>query len=238
MLQSVAVRSEGSRQGNGRNRFDPDPSQGGCRTYKKFTESELNGETQNRPYLHRLRRKKPTTAPPRIALREVIQEQRRPWEVEAVSMQDLLESIDFFRKSTGIPFQEIYNIMLRRGWTLGAAQLTDSADALDHPAVARRAGASIGAALGPLAAGSFCLVGPALQSCDEAGAGPCAPGGPFRNRADRHRRLSAATLWITEDQDQFGNLRIGARRPSSPRAWHSSAPRASDVGHDPEPEIL
>ncbi len=57
------------------------------------------------------------------ALREVIRDQRRPWDVEMVSMQNLLESIDFIRKSTGIAFQDVYNIMLRRGWTLGTAQL-------------------------------------------------------------------------------------------------------------------
>jgi 1,2-diacylglycerol 3-beta-galactosyltransferase len=38
------------------------------------------------------------------------------------SIQDLLNSIDFVRKCTGIPFQDVYNIMLRRGWTLGTAQ--------------------------------------------------------------------------------------------------------------------
>jgi 1,2-diacylglycerol 3-beta-galactosyltransferase len=43
--------------------------------------------------------------------------------MEMLSIQDLLDSIDFIRKSTGIPFQEIYNIMLRRGWTLGSAPL-------------------------------------------------------------------------------------------------------------------
>jgi UDP-N-acetylglucosamine:LPS N-acetylglucosamine transferase len=57
------------------------------------------------------------------ALREVIREQQRPWDVEMLSLQDLLNSIDFIRKSTGIAFQDIYNIMLRRGWTLGTAQL-------------------------------------------------------------------------------------------------------------------
>src|ERR1017187_7446496 len=40
-----------------------------------------------------------------------------------VSIQDLLDSIDFIRKHTGIQFQDVYNIMLRRGWTLGTAQL-------------------------------------------------------------------------------------------------------------------
>jgi 1,2-diacylglycerol 3-beta-galactosyltransferase len=57
------------------------------------------------------------------ALSEVIQQQQRPWELEMLSIQDLLDSIDFIRKFTGIPFQDIYNIMLRRGWTAGSAQL-------------------------------------------------------------------------------------------------------------------
>jgi len=57
------------------------------------------------------------------ALQAVIAEQRRPWDVRLRNIQDLLESIDVIRKVTGIPFQEIYNIMLRRGWTLGTAQL-------------------------------------------------------------------------------------------------------------------
>ena len=57
------------------------------------------------------------------ALCEVIREQKRPWSVEVFSIQDLLHPIDFIRKSIGIPFQDVYNIMLRRGWTLGTAQL-------------------------------------------------------------------------------------------------------------------
>ena len=56
------------------------------------------------------------------ALCEVIREQQRPWQVEMFSIQDLLNSIDLIRKCTGIPFQDVYNIMLRRGWTLGTAQ--------------------------------------------------------------------------------------------------------------------
>ena len=57
------------------------------------------------------------------ALSEVIRDQQRPWDLEMLSIQDLLDSIDYIRKCTGIPFQDIYNIMLRRGWTLGSAQL-------------------------------------------------------------------------------------------------------------------
>ena len=57
------------------------------------------------------------------ALCEVIREQQRPWRLQMVCIQDLLDSIDFIRMSTGIRFQDVYNIMLRHGWTLGTAQL-------------------------------------------------------------------------------------------------------------------
>src|SRR5262249_12397025 len=57
------------------------------------------------------------------ALCEVIRQQQRPWKIELLSIQDMLDSIDFIRKYTGVPFQDIYNIMLRRGWTYGSAQM-------------------------------------------------------------------------------------------------------------------
>ena len=57
------------------------------------------------------------------ALDAVIREQQRPWETRLRNIQDLLYSVDVVRKLTGIPFPEVYNIMLRRGWTLGTAQL-------------------------------------------------------------------------------------------------------------------
>ena len=57
------------------------------------------------------------------ALQAVVEEQQRPWDLRPHCVQDLLDSIDFIRKTTGIPFQDIYNIMLRRGWTLGTAQM-------------------------------------------------------------------------------------------------------------------
>src|SRR5215467_15864062 len=57
------------------------------------------------------------------ALAAVIRQQSRPWDVCLLNLQDLLSPIDFIRKATGVPFQDVYNIMLRRGWTLGTAQL-------------------------------------------------------------------------------------------------------------------
>ena len=57
------------------------------------------------------------------ALAAVVKEQKRPWDLRMFCIQDLFNSIDFIRKYTGIPFQDVYNIMLRRGWTFGSAQL-------------------------------------------------------------------------------------------------------------------
>src|ERR1051325_6980302 len=56
-------------------------------------------------------------------LREVIEKQGRPFEVEMVNLQELLDSLDVFRKATGVRLQDVYNSMLKRGWTLGSAQL-------------------------------------------------------------------------------------------------------------------
>ena len=37
-----------------------------------------------------------------------------------MNLQELLDEMDVFRKLTGIRLQDIYNLMLRRGWTLGS----------------------------------------------------------------------------------------------------------------------
>jgi len=56
------------------------------------------------------------------ALKAVIEEQQRPWEIRLVNLQEILDPLDVFRKVTGLRLQEIYNQMLARGWTLGSAQ--------------------------------------------------------------------------------------------------------------------
>ena len=58
------------------------------------------------------------------ALRSVIEKQQRPFEVRMVNLQELLDSIDVFRQITGRRLQDLYNLMLKRGWTLGSPQLT------------------------------------------------------------------------------------------------------------------
>jgi 1,2-diacylglycerol 3-beta-galactosyltransferase len=59
-----------------------------------------------------------------IALKSVIEQQGRPWEIRLVNLQEILDSLDIFRKYTGIRMQDIYNVMLQKGWTLGSAQTT------------------------------------------------------------------------------------------------------------------
>src|SRR5690242_5421023 len=57
------------------------------------------------------------------ALKQVIEQQGRPFEVRLVNLQEVLDSIDVFRKVTGIRLQDLYNLMLKKGWTLGSGQL-------------------------------------------------------------------------------------------------------------------
>jgi len=56
------------------------------------------------------------------ALKAVVDEQKRPWDIRMVNLQEILGPLDVFRKVTGLELQEIYNQMLARGWTLGSAQ--------------------------------------------------------------------------------------------------------------------
>jgi 1,2-diacylglycerol 3-beta-galactosyltransferase len=58
------------------------------------------------------------------ALRAVIEQQGRQWEIRLVNLQEILDPLDIFRKYTGIRMQDVYNVMLQKGWTLGSAQTT------------------------------------------------------------------------------------------------------------------
>ena len=64
------------------------------------------------------------------ALKRAIEEQHRPWEVRLVNLQELLDPLDLFRKLFGIRLQDVYNLMLKKGWTLGSAPLVVGMHAL------------------------------------------------------------------------------------------------------------
>lgn len=75
------------------------------------------------------------------ALQQVIVAQGRPWEVRLVNLQEQLDSLDVFRKITGIRLQDIYNLLLKKGWTLGSGRLLEGLHAvirLFQPALVRR----------------------------------------------------------------------------------------------------
>jgi 1,2-diacylglycerol 3-beta-galactosyltransferase len=57
------------------------------------------------------------------ALKQVAAEQQRPWNIELLNLQELLDPLDFFRKFTGVRLQDIYNNSLKRGWTRGSRQI-------------------------------------------------------------------------------------------------------------------
>jgi UDP-N-acetylglucosamine:LPS N-acetylglucosamine transferase len=57
------------------------------------------------------------------ALQAEIERQGLPIEVSLVNLQEILDSLDLLRKLTGIRIQDLYNKMLRHGWTLGSPQL-------------------------------------------------------------------------------------------------------------------
>jgi len=53
----------------------------------------------------------------------VIERQQRAWDIRLVNLQEVLDQLDIFRKLTGLRLQDIYNLMLKKGWTLGSPQL-------------------------------------------------------------------------------------------------------------------
>jgi UDP-N-acetylglucosamine:LPS N-acetylglucosamine transferase len=64
------------------------------------------------------------------ALAQTIAQQGHPFEVRLLNLQESLDEIDIFRKTTGLRLQDVYNLMLKKGWTLGSAQLTIAMHAL------------------------------------------------------------------------------------------------------------
>jgi len=58
-----------------------------------------------------------------VALKAVMEQQHRPWQVEVVQFQELTDRLDVLRRLTGIRIQEQYNTLLQNGWTLGSVYL-------------------------------------------------------------------------------------------------------------------
>ena len=52
------------------------------------------------------------------ALEAILAQQQRPWQVRLVDLNDVLVKTDAFKKLTGYGLEDIYNLILERGWTL------------------------------------------------------------------------------------------------------------------------
>ena len=75
------------------------------------------------------------------ALKSVIDSQNLPWEVNLFNLQEQLDALDFVRGITRVRMQDVYNLMLRRGWTLGSKplmRLLQQTIRLYHPLLVRR----------------------------------------------------------------------------------------------------
>jgi 1,2-diacylglycerol 3-beta-galactosyltransferase len=57
------------------------------------------------------------------ALKLQMERQGLPFEVTLVNLQEVLDALDVLRKLAGIRIEDMYNKMLRNGWTLGSPQL-------------------------------------------------------------------------------------------------------------------
>src|SRR5208283_3239252 len=57
------------------------------------------------------------------ALRSTLAAQNHPWDVELLDIQQSLDQLDLMRRFTGVRIQDIYNQILRRGWTRFTPQL-------------------------------------------------------------------------------------------------------------------
>lgn len=58
-----------------------------------------------------------------MALKAVVEQQRRPWQIRMVNLRDVLEPIDFIRRLTGVRAEDFYNGMLKYDLTIGVGPL-------------------------------------------------------------------------------------------------------------------
>ena len=57
-----------------------------------------------------------------VALKEVL-ETEHGWDVRLLNLPELLDEVDLIRRLSGVRMQDVYNTLLKRGWTLGASHL-------------------------------------------------------------------------------------------------------------------
>ena len=138
-----------------------------------------------------------------------------------VNLQELLDPLDVFRKITGRRLEDVYNLMLKKGWTLGSPQLTWR-DAPGDRALPRKAGAAAREVLAAKAVPTWwsrwCRISTA--PCARAWETRCPD--TFGNDPDGYRRLPAALL------DRAAGTVLGMRIANGP------CEQARAIGHPDE----
>ncbi len=74
------------------------------------------------------------------ALEQVIAAQGRRWRVSLVNLMEVLDPSGAFQRLTGMAPEDLYNVRLKRGWTLGLKQelkLLQGMIRLAHPSLMR-----------------------------------------------------------------------------------------------------
>jgi Glycosyltransferase family 28 C-terminal domain len=66
------------------------------------------------------------------ALKPVLENQRRPWQVEILNLQELLDRFDLLKQLIGLRIQDGYNLILRKGWTRLTPQLLPVLQGMIH----------------------------------------------------------------------------------------------------------
>ena len=82
-----------------------------------------------------------------MALEAVMREQGRPWRVRCVNLFEMLDPAERFRRITGVAPEDLYNLRLATGWTVGLAQelkLLQGLIRIGHGAIVRRVSEVIG----------------------------------------------------------------------------------------------
>jgi Glycosyltransferase family 28 C-terminal domain len=57
------------------------------------------------------------------ALQAVFEEQRRPWRVRMTNLRDVLDSIDLIRRLARVRVEDVYNLLLKTGLTVGSGAM-------------------------------------------------------------------------------------------------------------------
>ena len=57
------------------------------------------------------------------ALKSTLEVQEQPWEVSLLNVQELLAPLDVLHRVTGLHIEDMYNLILRKGWTRFTPQL-------------------------------------------------------------------------------------------------------------------